>query len=175
MARATTHASTKTMPRLLFLKTQAMYILGEIVPNLDNSDRNIIAKGIDEKLLQHFIVYGKNKKNEVEVELLLTIDWERHTLEVKKNAEIKLDKSCDDNGVITALKNIAFLFNGEVEKYNLSVELRYSIRSDVDRKQAQQRLGLQSGDRPNYAAGISEMSLPLDILPELGVTIKSKG
>lgn len=171
MAKSYTKTQTKTMARPVFLELQIMSILSTVVTNFTDGHRDTISKGITKELIETFIVYGKTKDNKVKMELRLKVDWKRHTLEMKRNAEVVLQKEWGNDGVINQLRDFAYVFKNAAEQLGLLNELVYIIRSDTDLAEARKILDLVPSEPAEWVSNERQGdSFHSDYLSELGAT-----
>lgn len=170
MSRVKTHTYTRTFPRFAVLKAQILNILDEIVNDFNQNHKNTVLKALENRWFTGFRVYAKNKQNLVVQELSFFIDWNKHTIELSKSADMTVNKKWGDDLVMNELKNFALVFSEVVEGEELSTELVYILSKNIDEAKVCRELGLVDASPAHWANGeqISEKFTHRD-LQELNI------
>jgi hypothetical protein len=123
MATTRTNTRTFTFTRIELIKMQISIALRRttIIPE-DKLDKLLI--GIENKWVEEFSVYAFDNENLCKAQLVLKIDWEKHTTELNiGNTEVTIDKKWESNTSIELDESIK-LFNSYVKSEALWTEWR---------------------------------------------------
>ena len=139
--KVNTKTETKSYPRLKLLKMQVIITLRKLVDLSDNT-RTKIDKALDKQWIKIFKIYGCDSTDKKICELVLSIDWERHTLNLEKNSTVVVNKKWKD-GVMIELNEAIELFNGIVEESNLTTDyvVIFNEKLNLNREQIKKEMG----------------------------------
>lgn len=130
MATTRTNTRTFTFTRIELIKMQVSVALRRttIIPEAKLSQLLI---GIDNKWIEEFSVYAFNRNNLCRAELILKMDWEKHTAELNLgHNDVRIDKKWESNTAIELDESIK-LFNSYVKSESLWTEWRVQYTDEV--------------------------------------------
>lgn len=136
---------------------------------------NAIAKlrmGLENRWFGQVGVYGCNEANRRCIELVLNIDWERHTLAIRTFGEtLSLDSGVTDTDVAIEVNRLVDEFTCHAEGLGLKVFSYASYAPGIDVPAARAALGYQSMALPDWAGERTSKKLRVDSLKELEVEL----
>lgn len=149
MATTRTNTRTFTFTRIELIKMQISVALRRTTFIPDDKLSQLLI-GIDNKWIEEFSVYAFDKENLCKAQLLLRMDWEKHTAQLNMGQnDVTIDKKWENNTAIE-LDEAIKLFNSYVNSELLWTEWRvfytFDVRSnEILLNKVRQMLGTHSG------------------------------
>ncbi|KOR36749.1 hypothetical protein AM228_11320 [Planktothricoides sp. SR001] len=135
MARTVTYTKSITCTRIEIIKSQVKIALVRTTDLSDYAIENSILKGIEYQWIREVNVYGLDSSNLCKAQLIMTIDWEQHNLQIA-------------NGKAT----VVITEDGRTWKDNTALELREAIKLFMDYAKAN---NLKAKCHTRYAPGVN--------------------
>lgn len=154
MAQTFTRTSTYTYTRAAVLALQ----VGRVVISATGSDffAQVAAKGIKEnQWIEVVNIYALDADGKIRAEIVMRIDWDRHTLHIKGNRQfIQLERDISDGKPVSrVLEEVVNFFKNQATEAGWTTHWSVSYRVGVDGKAVNKELGLSSGPHRDWASG----------------------
>ena len=119
---AFTHTITKTVTRPYLIEVQVMSAFRRTIPNISEETLSNLKLGIKNKWIKYFDIYGMDQNNLCRAQIVLEINWEEHTFQMKLgNENVNISKQWK-NDVAIEVDEALITFNELVKDLNLWTE-----------------------------------------------------
>jgi hypothetical protein len=172
MSSTRTYTATKTWSRLNLIKLQVRIMLqrGAVITR---EGVDSVVKGVENKWIDRVFLYGFDKNNRVNCELVIGIQWSRHEVHMTAG-RLKVTTTGWTNDTSIELQECLTLFNEYVEANSLRSECQVSYAShysELEKSEFNRVLGFVPGTPPIWSAQSDGVTSKIPELDEVSVSL----